>query len=106
MFGKITRDSIARTYSNVKGHLHRGYHRAKHILGQVDHGIKVAKHVYSALAPAIDHFGGSGLHKHVTKAIGGYENVRNKVMDVHDTAGHHVNQVVGNLKKAVPSIGL
>lgn len=106
MFGKITRDHIARTVSNVKGHLQREYHRTKHILGQIDNGVRVAKHIYSALAPTIDHFGGKGLHKNVAKAIGGYEHVRNKVMDVHETAGNHVNQVVGNLKKAVPSIGL
>ena len=106
MFGKISRESIARTVSNVKGHLHRGYHRAKNILGHVDQGIRVAKQVYSALAPTIDHLGGGGLHKHVVKAIGGYENIKSKVMDAHDTTGHHVNQVVGNLKKAIPSIGL
>ena len=33
-------------------------------------------------------------------AVGGYEGIRNKVMDAHDTAINNVNQVASNLKKA------
>ena len=40
------------------------------------------------------------------KAIGGYENVRNKVKDAHDTVAHHVGKVSGDLKKANINIGI
>jgi hypothetical protein len=68
--------------------------------------MRVAKQVYSALAPAIEHYGGGHVNKHVIKGIGGYEQMRNKVMDAHDNALQHVNQVTGSLKKAKVNIGI
>jgi hypothetical protein len=104
--GKLTRDSLHRTVSNIKSHIAHGYHKAKSFLGHVDHGVRVAKQVYSALAPAIEHYGGGHVNKHVIKGIGGYDQLRNKVMDAHDSALQHVNQVTGHLKKSKISIGL
>ena len=40
------------------------------------------------------------------KAISGYDNIRQHVMEGHDQAQSHVNQTVSNLKKAGVSIGL
>ena len=62
--------------------------------------------VYSIAAPVIEHMGGSKVNKNVIKAMGGYEQVRNKVMDVHDTVFNNVNQVAGELKKANIRIGI
>ena len=104
--GKFTRDTFHRTVHSIKSHIAHGYHKAKHFLGHVDNGLRVAKNVYSAVAPAIEHYGGSHINKHVIKGIGGYEQLRNKVMDAHDSALQHVNQVTGNLKKARTNIGL
>jgi uncharacterized protein YjbJ (UPF0337 family) len=58
------------------------------------------------LAPVIDNYAGGKANKHIIKAIGGYEHLRNKVMDAHDTVANNVNQVVGNIKKKVPELGL
>ena len=104
--GKFSRDSFHRAYNGIKSHISHGYYRAKHFLGHVDNGIRTAKHVFSAIAPVIEHYGGGHVNKHVTKGIGGYEQLRNKVMDAHDNALQHVNQVTGNLKKAKINIGL
>ena len=104
--GKLSRESMHRAFNNVKGHMSRGYHATKQFLGNVDNGVRVAKHIYSALAPAIEHYGGGMVNKHVIKGLGGYEQLRSKVMDSHETALNHVNQVAGNLKKAGVHIGL
>ena len=104
--GKFNRDAFHRTLSNVKSHISNGYHRTKQFLGHVDNGIRTAKHIYSALAPAIEHYGGGHINKHVIKGIGGYEQMRNKVMDAHDNAIQHVNQAIGGVKKGRVSIGI
>jgi len=104
--GKLTKQSVAHAFGNVKHHIGQAYHRTKHFLGQLDHGVYVAKKVYGILAPALDHYGGGAVKKHIVKAIGGYEHLRNKVMDTHEAASNNVNQVVGRLKKKVPELGL
>ena len=104
--GKINKHSIAQAFGKLKRHVGNRYQKTKHFLGQVDQGIHMAKKVYGALAPVIDHYSGGSANKHIMKAIGGYEHLRNKVMDTHDTAVNNVNQVVGHLKKRVPELGL
>jgi metal-dependent HD superfamily phosphatase/phosphodiesterase len=104
--GKITGHSVSRALGNLKHHIGQTYHRTKHFLGQVDYGIHVAKKVYGVLAPVLDQYGGGNANKHIMKAIGGYEHLRNKVMDTHETTANNVHQVVGHLKKRVPELGL
>ena len=104
--GKFNKDAFHRTVNSVKSHISNGYHKTKQFLGHVDNGIRTAKHIYAALAPAIEHYGGGHVNKHVIKGLGGYEQMRNKVMDAHDNAVQHVNQVTGKLKKQGVSIGL
>jgi len=104
--GKLTRESFQKAVHSVKNNLSHGYHKTKQFLGHIDHGMRVAKQVYSALAPAREHYGGKHINKHVIKGIGGYEQLRNKVMDAHDNALQHVNQAVGTLRKSKVNIGL
>ena len=40
------------------------------------------------------------------KAIGGYESLRNKIMDTNETVHHNIQQVHSQLKKKVPELGL
>jgi hypothetical protein len=84
MFGKLTKQTLTNAFHNTKKHLGSAYHHTKHVLGAIDHGVRIAKTVYGAISPYIDELGGGGIHKHAIKAIGDYENIRNKVMDTHD----------------------
>ena len=105
MFG----DKFKHHMGNIKHHLGQTYHKTKHFLGQVDNGIRVAKKIYGVVAPVIDHFSGGATqnaHKHVMKAIGGYEQLRNKVMDTDATVHHNIQNVYSGLKKKVPELGL
>ena len=104
--GKLTHRSLAHAVGKLKHRIGHAYHTTKNFLGQVDSGIQTAKKVYGVVAPVLDKYGGKDTNKHVMKAIGGYESLRNKVMDTHDTIGNNVSQVVGQLKKRVPELGL
>ena len=107
MFGsKFSKEAFHRGLNNVKNHLNSGYHKTKEFLGNINHGVNVAKQVYAAMAPAIEHYGGGRINKHVIKGLGGYEQLRNKIMDAHGTASNHVNQITGQLKKGGISIGI
>ena len=104
--GKFTHRNFTRGLQHLKGHITSGYQHTKNFLGNVDNAYRTAKKVYSIVAPHLEHFGGGNINKHVVKAIGGYENVRNKVKDAHDTVAHHVGKVSGDLKKANINIGI
>ena len=64
-----------------------GYHHMKNIAGHIEHGVHIAKQVYSVLEPVIRHVAGNNnIHHNAMRAISGYESIRNKVAD----ADHHV----------------
>ncbi len=90
MFHKFNKQMFHRTLQNVKTHIGNGYNHLKNIAGTIDHGVHIAKQVYSVLEPVIRHAAGNNhIHNHAMKAISGYENIRNKVAD----ANHHVANV-------------
>jgi hypothetical protein len=93
-------------FRNVKNHATQGYHKTKDFLNKVDHGVSIAKRVYSQIAPILDKFVGGHGNQHVMKALGGYESLRNRVMDGHEKVVNNVNQAMSGLKKHVPELGL
>jgi hypothetical protein len=98
MFEKFSHHSFRRTLQNVKTHLGNGYNHLKKIANHIDNGFQVAKHVYSVLEPHLRHVAGNNnLHGHAMKAIHGYENIRNKVMDGNqrvEEIGHKLRGLV------------
>ena len=97
MFHKFSHQAFKQTLRNVKTHLGHGYNHLKNVAHHIDHGFQVAKQVYSVLEPTIRHFAGNNpVHGHAMKAISGYENIRNKVIE----GNNHVAEVghkLGNL---------
>ena len=108
--GKITAQSMRNVFNNVKHHTTMGYHKTREFLGNVDNGVRVAKRIYGALAPVINNVIGNhhaqALNNNVMKAVGGYEQMRHKVIDAHENVSHNVNQAVGNLRRAGIHINL
>ncbi len=70
---------------------------AKQMLGDVDDAYTTAKKAYSVLEPMISN---PSVNKHVMKAVNGYDYIRNKVMDSHDTIINNIDQANSGLKKA------
>jgi len=91
------------TLNQTKSFMGNAYHHTKSFLGQVDHGVRIAKKAYAILEPTISHFAGSNnkAHQGVMKAVTGYDELKHKIINHHDTIENHVNQVVGKFKKLV-----
>ena len=99
MFGKVTANSIHNTLRNIKSHLGNAYHHAKHVGMHINHGFHVAKSVYRAIEPALRELApahADTLHGHVMHAVSGYDNIRNKVLDVNNTVSN-VGHKLGKL---------
>ena len=92
MFGKVTQQSIHNTLRNVKTHIGNAYNHVKHVAHHINHGFHIAKQVYRAIEPAIRELAPqhhNTIHGHVMNAVSGYDNIRNKVLDVN----HHTSNV-------------
>ena len=107
---KLNRHSIRRAYNNSKRYLGNAYHHTKGQLGDIDSGVGTAKQIYSIAQPLISSLmNQKDFEKgntHVIKALSGYEDIRNTVMDTHETAQNHYNNIIGDLKKKNIDIGL
>ena len=93
MFGKISRRDVARHFHRAKNFLGNAYHHTRNFLGNVDHGVRTFKHIYGAIAPALESYGVNPASKHVMKALTGYDNIRNNVLEHHDRVVNDVNNV-------------
>ena len=51
MFNKLTRKHIVHGLGKAKNFIGSAYNHTKNFLGNVDHGDRVLKHVYGAIAP-------------------------------------------------------
>jgi len=84
MFGKITKHHLAHSFHKAKHFLGHAYNQTKGFLNHVDHGVRTFKHIYDAVSPLVSKYANDHsekIHTHVNKAIGGYENIRNKVIE-------------------------
>ena len=95
MFGmKFNKQRLNHILSNVKSHLHSGYHNTKSLLNHVDSGVRTAKQLYTIVEPIIEAYAGHhhrNIHKTVMNGLSGYEKIKKQIVDGHDEAIHHVN---------------
>ena len=80
-----------------------------HFLDVLTKLLILKKHIYNAIEPVINHYAGNhsrAIHNGVMNGVSGYERLRNTVMDHHNDAVHHFDQVSGNLRKSLPNLGL
>ena len=54
MLGKISRKSLVNSFHKAKNFIGHAYNTTKHVLSNVDNGVKLFKHVYSVAHPLID----------------------------------------------------
>ena len=88
---KFNQHQFRRTLNNLKSRALHGYSHVKHIAGQIDHGISIAKQVYGVLEPVLRQYNPNHgqIHQHAIKALSGYESLRNQALEVNN----QVNQV-------------
>ena len=84
MFGKITKQHVAHSFHKAKKVLGHAYNQTKGFLNHVDHGVKTFKQIYDVVSPLVSKYANNHsekIHNNVNRAIGGYENIRNKVIE-------------------------
>ena len=110
MFGKINLDHIKHNLNKAKIFIGHHYVQGKNMLHNIDAGVRVAKKVYGAVAPALQSLSGNEnfnkFNKHAMNAVKNYDTIRQNVLESHNEGEKHVNQTMSNLKKAGVNLGL
>ena len=84
MFGKITKRHVARSFHKAKNFLGHAYNQTKGFLNHVDHGVQTFKQIYDVVSPLVSKYANNHsdkINNNVNRVIGGYENIRNKVIE-------------------------
>ena len=84
MIGKITKQHLFNSLHKAKGFLGHAYNETQGFLNHIDHGSRTATQIYNAVAPLVDKYANNHsekIHHNINKAIGGYENIRNKIIE-------------------------
>ena len=98
MFGKISKREVYHHLNKAKYFIGKAYTNTKNFLGDVDQGVRTFKHIYGAVAPILDSYGIKSDNKHIIKAISGYDNIRNSVMENHDRVVNDLHKVKNSLR--------
>ena len=95
---KITSNAIRQGFGQVKSFLQGGYARAHKFASGFDRFVDVGRRVYGAIAPHL----GTAVNQSAMKALGGYDDLKRRAIDV-DTQGQ---QVVGRIRSVAPELML
>ena len=71
-----------------------------------DHGMDTIGRVAKAVTPTIDQYAGTTTSRHAKQINDDYQILRARVMGVHNESAHVGNQLMGNLRRNVPELGL
>ena len=109
MFGKINKKTVGNALLSAKSFLTNAYNEGKRFAGDINLGIKTAKHIYSVFTPMLESALGpnfSSLNKNIMKGIESYDQVRHKVMTTDEGIKDNINNIRGKLKQGNIDIGL
>ena len=101
MLGKITNKSLVNGFNKAKNFIGHAYNTTKHVLSNVDSGVKLRKFklAYSAVHPLIDQYGGKALNSGVMGALNGYDNIKSQDMNTHNEIEGDINNIRNSLAK-------
>ena len=105
LFGRVTSDSIRRSYNTVRGHIYRGYGQARAFAQALDHGVELASRTYRAVQPILRDVAPELEGKATTVASGAksqYNMMRQKALQANDA----VSATEAALRRKVPELGL
>ena len=100
---------IRHHFDKVKNFLGQGYAHGKAFLGRLDNAYKTGKEIYKIVEPALHSLAPettSKANKHFNNAASRYDSIKDKVINAHDTAAHHVNDISSKFKSKNIHIGL
>jgi hypothetical protein len=103
MFGRVTEHTLAQGFGRLKSNVAGLYSHGKHFASMLDNAVQVGRRAYGVLRPILE---GSATGKRVTGGVNSartsYDQLRGDILSAHDKT----HSVIGNLRKAVPEIGL
>ena len=103
MFGRVTQHTLAHSFGRLKSNVAGLYSHGKHFASMLDNAVQVGRRAYGVLRPMLEHsVTGKRVTGGVNNALMSYDNLKGEVLNVHD----RTHSVIGNLRKAVPEIGL
>ena len=102
MFHKM---NFGKRFNNVKNFIGQGYHHGKRFLGHLDNAYRTGAEIYTALQKVAPETIGHA-NKHLNKLDSNYNNIKNKVLDAHGQAEHHINDISGKLRSKNIHIGI
>ena len=98
MLGKISKRQVNHHFNRVKDFIGNAYNHSKQFLGDIDTGVKTFKNIYSIVAPVLDSYGvNASNNNYISKALTGYDNIRNNVIQNHDRVMNDINTVKTDL---------
>jgi hypothetical protein len=97
------KDFLGHGYAKTKDFLGKGYAKGKEFLGKLNDGYGHAKSIYDAVSPLVDQYlpehASRKIKDTVHKGTSGYEAIRDKVINKHDSIKDNLHNIVGHLKK-------
>ena len=106
MFHKL---NFRKHFDNVKNLLGQGHAHGKSFLGRLDNAFNTGKEIYKIIQPAMHQLAPKATSKatgYLSDASSKYDSIKNKVINAHDTAEHHVNDISNKFKSKNIHIGL
>ena len=88
-----------RGFVTMKHHAKEAYKHGRSFMSKMDYGYQILKKLHNVAAPMLKD---AGVHGKTSKAFSDFDQIRDKVMSVHEASV----RAVGNLKRKVPELGL
>ena len=103
MVGRVTKNTLQLTFNRLKSHVVGAYQQGRHWAGMLDNAVQVERRAYGVVRPLLDQSATSIRVSGVANsALLNYDQLRGDILSAHDRS----HSVLGNLRKAVPEIGL
>ena len=99
MLGKITKKSLVNGFNKAKNFIGHAYNTTKNVLSNDDNGVKLFKHVYDAVHPILDQYGGQNVNNGIMKALNAYDNIKSQAMNTHNEIEGNINTLKNSLAK-------
>ena len=103
MVGRVTTNTLQHTFNRLKSHVVGAYQQGRHWARMLDSAIQVGRRAYGVVKPLMDQSAtGKRVSGVANSALMNYDQMRGDLLSAHNKT----HSVLGNLRKAVPEIGL
>jgi hypothetical protein len=99
MLGKLSKKSLVNSFHKAKNFIGHAYNTTKHVLSNVDNGVKLFEHIYSVAHPLIDKYACDNVNNGIMKALNSYDNIKSQAMNTHNEIEGNINNIKNSLDK-------